>query len=719
MRRFIRELRRREVFRTAGLYIGVCWILIEAASVLLPTFDAPPWIMRAIVIAAIVGFPITVMLAWIFDLTERGIQMQAEATDAVVPAIGGRKMDFIVIGLLSVALIFSVYLNLTRGPTTDEVATPVSVLIADFDNQTGETVFDGLLEQALNVGIEGAPNVTSYQRPRALELAQEIQDAHAGLGAAAGRLVATREGIDVVLVGSIESDGSGYRLAVDGVDPQSGESRFDSQARADSRDAVLMALGELSADVRRALGDDTSRGDEDAIFETFTAASIEAAQIYTQGKQAAFEGDHEGAVELYRQAIELDPNFGRAYAAMALSSSRLGTAEESRAHWEKALSMMDTMTERERLRTLGVYYTSVTGNLESAIDTFETLVEKYPADAAGHNNLAVAYFLTLDFEKARLQGMRILDIYPGSVLYRSNHALFAMYAGDLDSATADAQRVIETDPDFYKGYLPLAIAAIHRGDFAVARNAYEDMAGTGTRGASLASTGLADLAIYAGDFDEARRILEVGIEQDVAADNLGAAATKLTMLAEALIEQGNRDAATAALDRATELDVGTSRVVPAAIGYIRSGQVGKAAAIAASLSGQLQPQRRAYGLLIDALVDLDAGRNAEAVDKLHAATERADLWLLRFHTGRAYLDAGYAAEALAEFETAVERRGEATAAFLDDVPTYRYLASLPYWLGRAQQELGMAGAARENLQAFLDLRPNGGALTDDALSRLQ
>ena len=152
MNRFIRELRRREVFRTAGLYVGVCWILIEVASVVLPTFDAPEWLMRAIIIVAIVGFPVMLVLAWVYDVTEHGVQVQADPTDTIVSPIGTRKMDFAVIGVLTVALSISVYLNVTSGPEMLEEPDPVSVLIADFDNQTGNPLFDGSLEQALKDG---------------------------------------------------------------------------------------------------------------------------------------------------------------------------------------------------------------------------------------------------------------------------------------------------------------------------------------------------------------------------------------------------------------------------------------------------------------------------------------------------------------------------------------------------------------------------------------
>ena len=138
MNRFIRELRRREVFQTAGLYLGICWILIQAADVLLPTFGAAEWILRAMVIVAVTGFPVTLVLAWFYDLADHGIQRQ---TDTVVPAIGGQKMDIIVIGILSVALVFSIYINRTGGPVVVPKLEPVSVLIADFENRTGERVF--------------------------------------------------------------------------------------------------------------------------------------------------------------------------------------------------------------------------------------------------------------------------------------------------------------------------------------------------------------------------------------------------------------------------------------------------------------------------------------------------------------------------------------------------------------------------------------------------
>ena len=135
---------------------------------MLPAFGAPDWVLRSIIILAIVGLPITAVLAWVYDITDSGLEIQADATDTVVIPFGGRKTDFVVIGVLTIALVFSLYINLTRTVTElAESIEPISVLIADFDNQTGDPLFDESLEQALNIGLEGATFITAYRRTSA------------------------------------------------------------------------------------------------------------------------------------------------------------------------------------------------------------------------------------------------------------------------------------------------------------------------------------------------------------------------------------------------------------------------------------------------------------------------------------------------------------------------------------------------------------------------
>ena len=208
MYRLIKELRRREVFRTVGLYIGIFWIFIEAASVFLPAFDAPDWALRGLMIVAVMGLPVVVVLAWIYDVSDSGIEVQGDPTDTVVIPFGGRKADFMVIGVLVVALGMSVYLNITGSRSAVvETLEPISVLIADFDNQTGDELFDGTLEQALQIGIESASFITGYRRDAARKLAASMQAGTVTLDEDTARLVSVREGVKLVMAGSIKQDG--------------------------------------------------------------------------------------------------------------------------------------------------------------------------------------------------------------------------------------------------------------------------------------------------------------------------------------------------------------------------------------------------------------------------------------------------------------------------------------------------------------------------------
>jgi tetratricopeptide (TPR) repeat protein len=718
MKKFIRELRRREVFRSAGLYVGVAWILIEVTSVLFDAFGAPDWALQAVIILAVIGFPVTLVLAWIYDVTEQGIQVQADPTDTIIVPFGGRRTDFVVIGVLLVALVFSVYLNIVSGPADVEELEPLSVLIADFDNQTGDPLFEGSLEQALQIGLEGASFVSSYERGVARKAAEDLQDT-GKLDSDTAQLVAVREGIKLVLVGTIVPDGNEYDLAVSAVVPTSGEIVAEADASAPSKLEVLSAIGELAAELREELGDKSVDRDELEITETFTAMSLEAAREYDAAQQFQHSAKYEQAIEHYRAAIEHDPGFGRAYSGLAVAARKLGLVDEAAKAWEQAMANLGTMSERERLRTQGIYYWGVTRNFQKAIETYETLVEKYPADFVGRNNLAIVKFYALDFEDAVVEGREALQIYPSNAIARSNYALYAMYSSDLETAVAEAEEVRKLDPEWFAAWLPPAMKALADGDLDAARAAYQNMSETSARGASTASLGRADIELFAGNSGGAREILAGGISADEEIGNTYGGAVKHLALAEALVAQGDKAAALEVVSHGLDLVSTDATLVPAALTLVAAGEMEKASEVAATLAEKLSPQSRAYSGLIEAIITLDSGDHLQAIEQLTQASEIADLWLVRFYLGRAYFEGGYFVEALDELTLASNRHGEATAVFLDDLPSYRYMATLPYWLGRAQSELGMNIEAAKNFNVFMARRPPGEPLAEDARQRLQ
>jgi tetratricopeptide (TPR) repeat protein/tRNA A-37 threonylcarbamoyl transferase component Bud32 len=606
-----------------------------------------------------------------------------------------------------------------RPPPAPVRLEPLSVLVADFENRTGDPVFEGSLEQALGAAIEGASFITSYPRDAARRVAAQIRPG-SGLDETTARLVSVREGIKIVLVGGIAPEGEGYSMSVEAIDAAVGRVLNTTRVTAASKPAVLAGIASLAAKLRGTLGDTTPESARLAAAETFTSASLEAAREFSLAQQLASEGKDELAITHYQNALERDPNFGRAYAAWGVSASKLGRSDEAAEAYKKAFPLMDRMTEREKYRTLGTYYLTIARNYDKAIENYTTLVSLYPADRAGHSNLALAYFYVLNFQKALEEGRASVAIYPKLPTFRNNYALYAMYAGDFSTAAAEAARVIEQDANFHKAYLPLAVAALVNGDVAAAQQAYERMAAAGVRGQSLASAGLADLALYQGRFAAAETILRDGLAVDERARNISAKASKYVALAETYHALGRTGPAVEAGQSALKLAGDQSSAFPVARIYLAAGKRAQARELGAGLERHLQPLPRAYGKLIAGEAALLAGDAAGAVEAFRAAQPLADVWMRRFDLGVAYVEAGHFAEALSELETCLKRQGEAASLFLDDVPSFRYMVPLRYWLGRAQEGLGMKGQAAESYRAFLALRPEPGShpLSADARRRL-
>ena len=401
--------------------------------------------------------------------------------------------------------------------------------------------------------------------------------------------------------------------------------------------------------------------------------------------------------------MSLDPQFGRAYASWAVSSYYTGDREKSEELYKTAFRMAERMSERERLRTYGTYYLTVAQAYQEAITNYTKLVELYPADSSGYANLAVAYFYTLNFPKAFESVRRALDLYPMSLKQRNNTAIFAMYSSDFAAAAQEATRVIEASPGYFQAYTPLAISAIVTGSGPGAPF-YDKMASTGRQGSSRAAIGLADLAIYEGRYEEAVKALPAAIAQDAETNNGAGVAAKYIIVAEAEIARGARAAAVAAAQRALDASQAEAVRLAAARVYVAAGRESLAKQLATELSTQTQGYSRAYADIVRAEIALARRAPADAVDALRAAQKAADLWLVHFLLGQAYVEAGRFPEAIAEFDTCVQRRGEATAIFLDDVPSVRYLATLPYWHGRAQEGLGLSAQATANYKQFLTVR---------------
>ena len=619
-----------------------------------------------------------------------------------------------VLGTLLVTATWWIAASLAPPPAS--ARDPVPVLIVDFDNQSQETVFDGALEQALGIAMEGAPFVTTFPRRDAARLVRALKLGDR-LDEKSGRLLANREGIAVILAGSIEKSRGGYRVAVRAVEPDKPEPLTTATATASDKSAVLGAVSRVAVNIRKALGDTSPSASQQA--ETFTAASLDAIREYTIAQDLSANQNDEEAIAHYQQAISHDKEFGRAYAGKAMSLYYLGRREEAAGPWETALKLIDRMSEREQLRTMGSYYAGPARNYDKAIDEYKLLVTKYPADSAGHNNLAVAYFSKLDFADALKHGERALKIYPRSYKYRANYALYAMYAGDFSQGAAMAQGLIKDNPRFETPYLLLAMEALASRDIDRARTVYAQASKASDAGLSLGAIGLADIDMYQGNYAGAIAALPAAVQRDRDERNTVGAVAKLLALAEAYAASNRWPEAQRTLDAAKALSQDDSVLVTTARLSVASGRIDQAKGIAAELAQRLPAQSRAYGKTIEAEIALTAKQFPTAIDALNAARGLADLWLVRFVSGLAYFQRGDYPEAVSEFSKCQERRGEATALFLDDLPTFRYYALVPYWLGRAREMRGLD--AKPQYQEFLAIRGDAAKdpIVNDARRRLE
>jgi eukaryotic-like serine/threonine-protein kinase len=608
---------------------------------------------------------------------------------------------------------------LSRSPAPAAEHPLVSVLISDFDNRTGDTSFEGSLEQALGLAVEGASFVTTYRRDEARKAVARLRPG-GKLDEDGAKLISVREGIHVILAGDIGTRGDGYLLNVRAIDAATGKILTEASAAARTKADVLKTVGTIASKVRTTLGDTTPESARLTAAETVTTASLDALADYSRAQDFLYNSKDEDAIVYYKRAIERDPNLGRAYSGWAISAENLGRNEEAAEAWKKTLSLLDRMTERERYRTLGNYYVHGPRNYEKAIESFRKLVELYPHDRGGRVNLALAYFYTRDFANALAEGRRSVEDAPRDVMNRANLALYAMYAGDFPTAAAEANTVLEQDAAVYRAYLPIAMAAIAQSDFEGARRSYESMARSGPPGASLANLGLADLALYQGRFRDAAALLTDGIREDEQRKSTGRLAAKYTALAEAYLGDNKTAPAVAAAQRVMTLAGQTTAAVPAARVLIAAGQPNAARELAASLTEQLQPESRAYAKVLEGEIALRDGKKVTASEAFLAAQKLVDVWWARLDLGIAYVEAEHYAEALGELERCQQRRGETTAILMDDLPSIRYLAPVPYWTARAQEPLGQRAAAEENYKTYLAIRPNAPSdrLAADARRRL-
>jgi serine/threonine protein kinase/tetratricopeptide (TPR) repeat protein len=616
-----------------------------------------------------------------------------------------------VVGLRLAFAIASLLVLLSSGiwwylrPSTPAVThDPVSVLIADFANGTGDPTFDHTLAHNLRRALEGAGFITAYDRTR-IRPTFGVQPPEK-LDETAARELAVNQGVGVVLAGSIGRRGDGYELSVTARQALAGKEIIVANGRASSSEQVLDTVTKLAATVRRALGDEPSDPGNLLSMKSISTTSLEVASLYAAGIDAQSRSKFAEARESFLKAVELDPTFGLGYQGLAVMSRNVGRLQDAEKYAREALSHIAGMTDRERVVTRGNYY-SLVGDYQECVKAYGEVLARYPADTTAHNQRAVCFARLRNMRDAVSEMQEAVRILPKRVVLRSNLALFAAYAGEFETAEQEVRALQEPDD---QAIAALALSQLGRGLLLDAAGTYKKLGTMGDWGASYAVSGLADLALYEGRFADAVRILERAISEDLASKHADAAAMKLALLAYVHVTGAQKGAAVAAARKAVANSSAPPIQFLAARVMVEAGAIAEARLLATPLASDIVAERQAFGKIIQGEIALKNGDPREAIKVLTDANSIISTWLGHFDLGRAYLELGAFPQADGEFDICIKRRGEVLS-LLDEEPTYGYFPPVYYYQGRAREGM-KARAFADSYQEYFRIR---GAAGEDPL----
>jgi tetratricopeptide (TPR) repeat protein len=394
---------------------------------------------------------------------------------------------------------------------------------------------------------------------------------------------------------------------------------------------------------------------------------------------------------------------------MSGTANDLGRQADAEKYIKLAMEHLDRMTERERFHTRGFYYL-VVGNYPKCVEEYNTLVAQYPADRVGQSDLAWCYASLRNFPKAVEATRKAEEIAPKGALEHLNLAFYSSFAGDFQTGEREARTALDINPSEV-AQLNLGEAQVGAGKLSEAAETYHGLEKFGPRGASLAASALADLALYQGQFSEAARLLEQGASADLKAKTPESATNKFAALAYLELLRGQKEAAVAAAEKA--LANGQTIQVRFLAGrvFAEAGEMEQAKKMADLLSKEIQAEPQAYGKIIEGKIVLKQGDSARAIKDITDANNLLDTWIGRFELGRAYLEAGQFPEADSEFDRCFKRRGEALELLMDNVVTYGYVPYVYYYQGRVRQGLKTPAFA-DSYRTYLSIR---GLSTEDPL----
>jgi eukaryotic-like serine/threonine-protein kinase len=577
-----------------------------------------------------------------------------------------------------------------------------TVVLADFTNTTGDSVFDGTLRQGLSSQLEQSPFLNLLSDPQvAKTLALMAQPKDARLTSELVRDVCQRTGGAATIEGSISNLGSQFVVGLKAVNCHSGDLLANEQATANSKEQVLKALGEAATKIREKLGESLASVQKyDAPAESVTTPSLEALQAYALGYHAMIvKNDAASAVPFFQRAISLDPNFAMAYARLGTSYSNLGQQLLAADNQRKAYELRERVSEREKFYLTSHYEHQALGDLEAARKTYELWAQTYPRDSVPVGNLGVIYQTLGEYDKALAANRESLKLNPGSGLGNANLVASYLNLNRLDEARATAQEAQAHNLDSPNIHIALySVAFLQHEASGMEREAAAVMGKPGFEDVMLFNE--SQTAGYAGQFAKKRELVRRTIDSANRADEKETAAIYQVSAAVHEAAVGNSALAKQQVQVALALSNGRDVEGNGGIALALAGDSAQAARLADDLAKRFPEDtlvQSEYLPMIHGAAALESGNAAQAVEALVAATPYEvgqSLWPA-YIRGQAYLKLGQGSAAAVEFQKIIDHPGIVQN---DPVGALAHLG-----LARAYVLSGDTAKARTAYQDFLGL----------------
>ena len=629
------------------------------------------------------------------------------------PAGTGMRWKLIVPAIVALlALSFGGYFYLHRAPKLTDKDT---IVLADFSNTTGDSVFDGTLRQGMAVQLEQSPFLSLISDERIQQMLKLMaKPADARLTPEVSREICERTASAAVLDGSIASLGSQYVLTLLAKDCRTGDVLDEEQVQAARKEDVLNALSQIASRFRTRVGESLSTvKSHDTPLAEATTPSLEALKAYSAGWQASFSSGSATAVPFLKRAIEIDPNFASAYAALGRMYGDIGESTLSAKNTSKAYELRDRASDQEKFFISVNYELQVTGNREKAQQSCDLWVQAYPRAWLPHALLSGGIYPQLGkYEKSVEEAKTALGIDPdfsiGYSILTASYLALERTAEAENTLQQAFQRKLEI-PDFH--VQRFVIAFLRDDKTGMEREAAQSREKPGVDDWMSNTEGF--VSAYSGHLEGARKMSRRAADLARKADRRE---TEALYQADAAVREalfGNVSIARQRAVDALELSKGRDVEYVAGFALVLAGDSSRSQALTEDLSRRLPGDtivQFTYVPTLRALLALNHSQPSRAVELLQTAIpyeggspiEGGSEFLLgagnlypAYVRGLAYLAAHQGAEAAAQFQKILDHRG---LVICDPVGAVAHLQ-----LGRSYALSGDGTKAKSAYQDFLTL----------------